>query len=160
MTEHTGFLQYQETGTITKEFINDFNYWCRRTFRYWTLFIDYDEFNSICWTALLERLPKFDPAIATIQTYCISTINNEAWRRYTKNKGVKHECDCDDTVVQNMLYNVDDHCSKLQYYIECAKHLGIDVDREALQLAYQEQCPGVFVKALDWWLASHQGDYQ
>lgn len=150
--KYFGFAHYAETGKIDSDFIHDFNYWIGVVYHRWSLFIEYDDFYSICWTALMARLPLFDPKIATIQTYCISTINNEAWRRYMKNKATRPECDCDDEVVATKLYTEVDNIKKFQTYIEQAKSLNIKVEEDWLEMKYQKQDDDIFTSTLNWWV--------
>lgn len=149
MGKYNGFSSYLETGEITPEFIGDFQYWCRKIFNRWTLFTPFEDFYSQCWEALMERLPKFDPKIATIQTLCISTANNECWRIYMKNKiKLSHpEDDIDDPVVNsNIKHEVSwDVCLALQ---DDFNNLGIEIDLETIRKEYNND--SFFGKCLMW----------
>lgn len=107
MAKYSGFTSYLTTGTFTPEFVHDYKYWCWKIYKRWTLYTDFDTFYSICWEALLKKIKEFNPKIATIQTFCISRINNEAMRIWTYNKTkVKQgrvEVDSDNPVIQGDL---------------------------------------------------------
>ena len=145
--KYTGFLSYLETHTYTPEFIHDYEYWCRRIFKGWNLFVEFDTFYSICWEALLSKIDEFNPERATIQTFCISRINNEAWRLYMKNKSHKSEVDSDDPVVQISI------CTKNNFdvyemfidFVSYANRLGVTVNVKEL---YEEYTSGEETPAL------------
>ena len=145
--KHTGFQDYLTTGKFTPEFIHDYEYWCKRIFFKWSLFTDFENFYQICWEALLSKINEFDPSIATIQTFCISRINNEAWRLYMKNKGRAPEIDSDDPVIQGNL--VDRNTTELfEIFEDFRKYCngyGIDVNIKNL---YQEYSAGEETPAL------------
>ncbi len=138
--KYSGFTSYLEKHEFTPEFVHDYKYWCWKIFKRWTLFTDFDNFYSICWEALLNKINKFNPEIATIQTFCISRINNEAWRLYMKNKFAKPEIDSDDPVIQSdlvarsetELYEV---FSDFERY---ANSLGVKVNLKELYKEYTE----------------------
>ena len=128
--KYTGFESYISTGTFTKEFIHDYEYWCKRIFNNWNLFIEFDTFYSICWEALLTKINEFDPGIATIQTFCISRINNEAWRMYMKNKTRRPETDCNSPVIENTLEAFDEYelSDSIDDFVRYCSKLGVTVD--------------------------------
>lgn len=132
--KYTGFLSYLETKTFTPEFINDYNYWCKKIFNQWSLFTDLENFTGRCWEALLSKINEFDPSIATIQTFCISRINNEAWRIYMKNKQRKPEVDSDDPVYQSDLSFISNYeqTDEIQSFIQYANKRGVQVDEDEL----------------------------
>lgn len=154
MGKYHGFESYLETGEFTPEFMHDYEYWCRKIFRRWTLFVDFDAFYGQCWEALLSKIKEFDPNIATIQTFCISRINNEAWRRYMKNKTVRPEVDCDSPVMENTLTARDEVVSRnslVDFALWCKNARGVDVDLDALYADCSEgiETPASLVYA--WW---------
>ena len=139
--KYTGFESYLTEHKFTKEFINDYKYWSKKIFKRWTLFIDFDTFYSQCWVALLEKIDQFNPNIATIQTFCISRINNEAWRFYMKNKSHRPEIDSDSPVIQNTLeYDVDDNdrFEMFSDFVKYANSLGVQVNVKELYADYSE----------------------
>ena len=138
--KYSGFTSYLTTHTFTPEFIHDYKYWCWKIYKRWTLFTDFDNFYSICWEALLSKINEFDPAIATIQTFCISRINNEAWRFYMKNKLKKQEIDSDDPVIQSDLIAKSDTdlFEVFSDFEKYANSLGVKVNLEELYKEYTE----------------------
>jgi hypothetical protein len=140
MAKYNGFTSYVTTGTFTPEFIHDYKYWCWKIFKRWTLFTDFDNFYSICWEALLTKIPEFDPKISQIQTFCISRINNEAWRLYMKNQASGREIDADDPVIQGELIarsetELFETFSDFERY---ANSLGVEVNLKELYAMYSE----------------------
>lgn len=138
--KYTGFSSYLITHTITKEFVKDYEYWTKKIFYHWKLFTDYENFQSICWEALLSKLPEFDPNIATIQTFCLSRINNEAWRFYMKTKTKRIEIDCENPVLQSELISKDETNIQLFFdgFIKYASRLNISVNIIELYNEYKE----------------------
>ena len=145
--KYFGFSSYVETGKITKEFITDFEYWTKKIFYHWKLFTTYEEFQSICWEALLSKLPEFDPKIATIQTFCLSRINNECWRFYMKTKQKKTEIDCESPVLQADLIACEDNTPFIIFddFVKYCKKMGVDVNVNELYDDYKEEkdTPGI-----------------
>ena len=144
---HTGFRDYELTGKFTPEFIHDYEYWCKRIFFKWSLFTDFETFYQICWEALLSKIDQFDPSIATIQTFCISRINNEAWRLYMKNKGRRPEIDCTDPVIQGDLTakSMTELFEVFTDFANYAKQYGIEVNIDELYKQYtsEEETPAM-----------------
>lgn len=139
--KYTGFEQYLEKHEFTPDFIHDYKYWCWKIFKRWTLFIDFDTFYSRCWEALLEKINEFDSKIATIQTFCISRINNEAWRFYMKNKTARVEIDTENPVIQNTLThnsNDIDNYEMFSDFERYANSLGVQVNVKELYADYTE----------------------
>ncbi len=138
--KYTGFSSYLVTHTITKEFVKDYEYWTKKIFYHWKLFTDYENFQSICWEALLSKLPEFDPNIATIQTFCLSRINNEAWRFYMKTKSRKVEIDCENPVLQSELISKDETNIHLLFdsFVRYASSLNVSVNINELYNEYKE----------------------
>ena len=138
--KYSGFTSYLTTHTFTPEFIHDYKYWCWKIFKRWTLFTDFDNFYSICWNALLSKINEFDPNIATIQTFCISRINNEALRLWTNNKqqAKRGETDCDNPVIQNELIarSETDIYEMFSDFERYANSLGVEVNLEELYAEY------------------------
>ena len=156
--KYTGFESYLVTGEFTKEFIHDYEYWCKRIFHNWNLFIEFDTFYSICWEALLTKIDEFDPSIATIQTFCISRINNEAWRMYMKNKTRRPETDCNSPVIENTLEAYDElelKKSLHDFELYCNK-LGVSIDIKKFLEDYTEEKDTAPVIAYTWWKASNR----
>lgn len=150
--KYSGFESYLENKTFTPSFCKDFEYWARKIFKNWTLFIDFEDFYAKCWEALLEKINEFDPNIATIQTFCISRINNEAWRQYMKNKTIRPEVDSDDEVIQGDLVakNDDDELHRIFFdFVLYANQLGVQVNEEELYADYTEckDSPGMLAFA-------------
>ena len=139
--KYFGFSSYLEKHEITKEFIKDYEYWTRKIFYHWNLYTDYDIFQSICWEALITKLPEFDPKIATIQTFCLSRINNEAWRMFMKLKSKKAEIDCESPVLQPDLVAKDEENPTLLFdgFVRYANSLGVEVDLDELYNDYKEE---------------------
>lgn len=139
--KYCGFTSYLEKKQITPEFINDFEYWTKKIFYHWKLFTDYENFQSICWEALLSKLDEFDPGIATIQTFCLSRINNEAWRFYMKTKSRRPEVDCENPVISSSLVAKDDSEVRTIFtdFLKYARKFGIDVNMEELYDDCREQ---------------------
>jgi len=138
--KYSGFTSYLTTHTFTPEFIHDYKYWCWKVYKRWTLFTDFDNFYSLCWEALLSKIAEFDPKISQIQTFCISRINNEAWRLYMKNKIAKTEVDSDDPVIQSDLIaksetELYEMFSDFERY---ANSLGVEVNLQELYKVYTE----------------------
>lgn len=141
-SKYSGFTSYLTNHEFTPEFIHDYKYWCWKIYKRWTLFTDFDNFYSICWEALLAKLPEFDPKISQIQTFCISRITNEAWRFYMSNKtkSKRPEIDSDDPVIQSDLVAKSDTelfevFSDFERY---ANSLGVKVNLEELYKEYTE----------------------
>lgn len=149
--EHFGFSSYLETGKITQEFITDFEYWSKKIFYHWKFYIPFEEFQSTCWEALLSKLPEFDPNIATIQTFCLSRINNECLRLYMKNKQKKVEIDCENPVLQSELIADDDKTPFLLFtdFTQYALKMGVIVNVDELYNDYKEgiNSPGMIAYA-------------
>lgn len=153
MSKYTGFTSYLTTGTFTKEFIHDYEYWCKRIYFQWKkLTVDFESFYAICWEALLTKINEFDPSIATIQTFCISRINNEAWRLYMKVKGKKPEVDVDSDVVKNTVeYSESNMNESLNEFESWCRSKGVSVNKDELYSDYIEgkESPGML--AYSWW---------
>ena len=139
--KYFGFTSYLETGKITPEFVKDYEYWTKKIFYHWNLYTDYDIFQSICWEALLAKLPEFDPKIATIQTFCLSRINNEAWRMFMKLKSKKVEIDCESPVLQPDLVASEETNPVLFFadFVRYAESLGVRVNVGELYNDYKEE---------------------
>ena len=139
--KYFGFASYLEEHKITKEFIKDYEYWTKKIFYHWKLFTDYETFQSICWEALLSKLPEFDPSIATIQTFCLSRINNEAWRFYMKTKSRRIEIDCENPVLQGELVYKEGSNAYLIFcdFIKYASSMNVKVNVEELYKDYTEE---------------------
>lgn len=154
---YNGFASYLTTGEITKEFVTDFEWWARKYFRQWTLFMEWDDFYAQCWEALMEGLPSFDPKVATIQTFCISRISNECWRIYMGNKTKKAENDIDDPSVNCNIQSVETtnvdvpHDVYFNTFSEYAYNLGVKVDINKLYADYVEGNITDAVKTFSWW---------
>ena len=138
--KYFGFSSYLIEHKITKEFVKDYEYWTKKIFYHWKLFTDYENFQSICWEALLSKLPEFDPNIATIQTFCLSRINNEAWRFYMKTKSQKVEIDIENPVIQTDLLNKEATNFEFMFYDfeRYCNSMGVNVNIPELCKDYQE----------------------
>lgn len=142
--KYTGFESYLKNHEFTPEFISDYQYWCKRIFKNWTLFTEFENFYGICWAALLDKdkgISHFDPNIATIQTFCISRINNEAWRLYMKNKTIRPEVDCDDPIIQGSLSDKGNEKELFDVFHDFelyANSLGVSVNIKELYEDYTE----------------------
>lgn len=139
--KYFGFSSYLTEGKITKGFIKDYEYWITKIFYHWKLFVDFETFKSICWEALLSKLPEFDPNIATIQTFCLSRINNEAWRMFTKLKSKKVEIDCESPVLQTDLVAKTENNPYFIFegFVRYANSLGVEVNIDELYDDYKEE---------------------
>lgn len=158
--KHDGFLTYLTTKTFTNDFITDYEYWCHRIFRGWTLFIDFDEFYNKCWEELLDKLREkpFDPSVATFQTYVISTITASAQRIWMKNKSYRNhpEVDCDDPIISNSVSMNDSYFSLFEPMIRFADKLDLEVDLDEVDAIYQENDKTIVAKAVDWWKLKYE----
>ena len=156
--KYTGFESYLTTGTFTKEFIHDYEYWCKRIFFHWKkLAVDFDTFYETCWEALLSKIDMFDPSIATIQTFCISRINNEAWRFYMKYKTKRQEVDSDSDVIKNTLEDErEDTLLILEEFERYCNSLGVTVNMKELYNDYIEQKDSAPIIAYAWWRANNK----
>ncbi len=151
--KHTGFEEYLTTGTFTPQFIHDYEYWCKRIYFQWKrLATDFDTFYSTCWEALLNKIDEFDPNIATIQTFCMSRINNEAWRFYMKYKTRKIEVDTEDDVIKNTLCCDEESIKPNLFEFEqyCNK-MGVQVNIDNLYNDYIEQKSTPPMIVYSWW---------
>ena len=160
MSKYNGFASYVTTGKFTEEFIKDYKYWCKRIYNQWKgLQMEFDTFYEICWEALLTKIPNFDPKIATIQTFYISRINNEAWRAYMKIKSGHSESDIDSDVLKNTLesdINVGEDQRPIDDFIRYCNTMGIIVDRKAFIKEYysyndKEDKASPAMLAYAWW---------
>ena len=158
-TKYVGFKSYLETGTFTPEFIHDYEYWCKRIYWAWKgLQTDFESFYEICWEALLSKIKEFDSSIATIQTFCISRINNEAWRMYMKNKNRKPEIDCDNEVIKNTLTfseREDDVIHDIDDFILYCNSVGVSVNRNEMIKSYYDNSENPAMLAFTWWKATN-----
>ena len=157
--KYTGFESYLTEHKFTDEFIHDYHYWSWKIFKRWTLFIDFDTFYSQCWEALLEKINEFDPAIATIQTFCISRINNEAWRFYMKNKYAKATTDCDSPVIQNTVGYIPEETELYEMFSDFERYansLGVEVNVEELYADYTEEKESAPMIAFAAWRMMHK----
>jgi len=158
--KYTGFESYLTTGTFTKEFIHDYEYWCKRIFFQWKkLAMDFDTFYETCWEALLTKIDMFDPKIATIQTFCISRINNEAWRAYMayKTKKKRPEVDCNSELMENTLtYENEDAITSLSAFVDYCNRMGVTVNFDELYSDYVEEKDSAPMIAYAWWRASNR----
>lgn len=141
--KYSGFTSYLTNHEFTPDFIHDYKYWCWKIYKRWSLLTDFDNFYSICWEALLAKIPEFDPKISQIQTFCISRINNEAWRFYTNNKIAKkrgQEIDSDDPVIQSELIarSETDMYEMFSDFERYANSLGVQVNLKGLYEMYTE----------------------
>lgn len=139
--KYFGFASYLEEHKITPEFVKDFDYWIKKIFYHWKLYVDYDTFRSVCWEALLTKLPEFDPNIATIQTFCLSRINNEAWRMFTKLRSKRVEIDCESPVLQSDLIARSETSPYMIFngFIKYARDMGVEVNMNELYNDYKEE---------------------
>lgn len=139
--KYFGFASYLSEHKITKEFIKDYEYWTKKIFYHWKLFTTYENFQSICWEALLSKLPEFDPEIATIQTFCLSRINNEAWRFYMKTKSKRIEIDCENPVLQaDLVYKPGTEVYLLfSDFVRYCNKMDVEVDVDELYKDYSEE---------------------
>lgn len=157
--KHNGFASYLENHEFTSEFINDYKYWCKRIYYQWKkLATDFDTFYEHCWEALLTKINDFNPEIATIQTFCISRINNEAWRFYMKYQTRKIEIDTDNEVIQNTLTlpEYDEWKDDLyDFQLYCNK-MGVKVNLKELYEDYTEQKESAPMIAYAWWKAKNK----
>ena len=137
----SGFKEYLIYGKFTPAFIHDYDYWCKKIYKRWKYLTEYEDFHAVCWEALLTKIDQFDPAIATIQTFCISRINNEALRIYMKNKQRRTEIDCEDPVIQSDLAYVEGTNEYLLFegFERYANSLGVKVDVKKLYEDYSEE---------------------
>lgn len=166
MGKYNGFASYITTGTFTKEFIDDYEYWCKRIYWQWKgLQMEFDTFYETCWEALLTKIDQFDPKRATIQTFCISRINNEAWRRYMKIKdGKNNETDVDSDVLRNTLEaneNVEEDQRPFDDFIRYCNTLGIIVNRDEFIKEYysyneKENPKSPAMLAYAWWRVTNK----
>lgn len=158
--KHTGFEDYLTTGTFTPEFIHDYEYWCKRIFYKWKkLAIDFDTFYETCWEALLTKIDLFDPTIATIQTFCISRINNEAWRFYMKYKTRRPEVDCNSEIVENTLTaetRIEDIKHSMDDFALYCNKQGVEVNIEELYKDYVEEKESAPMIVYTWWRATNR----
>lgn len=163
--KYQGFSSYLINHTITEEFCKDFNYWCKRIYKGWKFLTEYEDFYMICWEALLSQLPTFNPKVATIQTFCISRISNEAWRQFMQNKSKKNSPteDITEPEILNSLYSEDTSLSTdyLNFSIYCNK-LGFDVNIKQLdryvQIFNKEGTLSDCVIAYLYWKITNGGD--
>lgn len=158
-TKYTGFQSYVTTGKFTPEFIHDFEYWCKRIFWNWKFYdMEFDTFYEICWEALLTKINEFDPKIATIQTFCISRINNEAWRTYMKNKAKKPEVDTEDDVIKNTLSaeEKETYYEYLNDFVMYCNTQGVIVNKKELYADYIEEKDSAPMLAFAWWMAKNK----
>ena len=157
-SKYSGFTSYLEKHEFTPEFIHDYKYWCWKIYKRWTLFTDFDNFYSICWEALLSKINESDPAIATIQTFCISRINNEAWRFYMKNKTAKQEIDSDDPVIQSDLIarSETEMYEMFSDFERDANSLGVSVNLKELYKDYTEEKDSAPMIAFAAWRAMNK----
>jgi hypothetical protein len=165
VAKYNGFASYLTTGTFTKEFIADYEYWCKRIFWQWKgLQMEFDTFYETCWEALLTKIDEFDPKVATIQTFCISRINNEAWRRYMKIKnGKDNETDVDSDVLKNTLEsneNIEEKERPFDDFIRYCNTMGIMVNKKELIREYysyneNDSKTSPVMLAYAWWRATN-----
>lgn len=159
MAKYNGFASYITTGKFTPEFIKDYEYWCKRIYWQWKgLQMEFDTFYETCWEALLKKIDEFDPKVATIQTFCISRINNEAWRAYMKIKNGKSETDIDSDVMKNTLESDDnsiDRNDSFNDFIMYCNTLGIMVNKEELVKQYYSNEKTAPILAYAWWRAKN-----
>ena len=157
MGTHNGFTSYLTEHKFTEEFIEDFKYWTKRIYWNWRgLGIEFDTFLETCWEALLTKIDEFDENIATIQTFCISRINNEAWRFYMKNKTRKIEIDCDSEVIKNTLEEPlkEDIMENLSDFIIYCSKKGITVNKIEFLKEYTENKKSPAMIAYAYWRMS------
>lgn len=159
-TKYNGFASYLTTGTFTNEFIKDYEYWCKRIYWQWRgLQMEFDSFYMICWEALLSKIDTFDPNIASIQTFCISRINNEALRRYMKIKnGKDNETDIDNDVLRNTLetdYDKIEVERPFDDFIRYCNTMGVIVNREELIKQYYSNEVTAPIIVYAWWRAKN-----
>ena len=121
--------------------------------------MEFDTFYITCWEALLKKIDEFDPKVATIQTFCISRINNEAWRAYMKIKSGKAETDVDSDIMKNTLEASDDTIEieqSLDNFIMYCNTLGIMVNREAFIKEYYSNEKSAPMLAYAWWRVTNK----
>lgn len=155
--KYTGFETYLTTGKFTPEFIRDYEYWSKRIYYQWKkLQVDFETFYATCWEALLTKINEFDPNIATIQTFCISRINNEAWRYYMKYKGRKSEADVDSEVVKNTVeYSEAETLKSMGEFESWCNQYGVEVNVAELYSDYIEGVENAPVITYAWWKARY-----
>jgi len=155
----SGFKEYLIYKKFTPNFIHDFDYWCKKIYKRWKYLTEYEDFHAICWEALLTKIDQFDPSIATIQTFCISRINNEALRIYMKNKQKRIEIDCDDPVLQDELKYEDGQNIYLLFegFVKYAQSLGVTVNVDKLFEDYTEEKYSPPVLAFISWKLENEG---
>jgi hypothetical protein len=160
MGKYSGFESYLDKHEFTDDFIKDYEYWCKRIYWQWKgLQMEFDTFYEICWEALLKKISEFDPAISKIQTFCISRINNEAWRAYMKIKNRKPEKDCNSPVVENTVeaINEDEVMDSINDFARYCNKKGVSIDIAKFYDDYtecKENSAPLIVYA--WWRAKNK----
>jgi len=141
MGKYSGFESYLVKREFTPEFIKDYEYWCKRIYWQWKgLQMEFDTFYETCWEALLTKIDEFDPSISKIQTFCISRINNEAWRAWMKIKNHAPEQDCNSPVVENTVeaINTDEVMDSINDFARYCNKKGVSIDIDKFYKDYTE----------------------
>ena len=88
----------------------------------------------------VTKINEFDPSISKIQTFCISRINNEAWRAWMKIKNHTPEQDCNSPVVENTVeaINTDEVMDSINDFARYCNKKGVSIDIDKFYKDYTE----------------------
>jgi hypothetical protein len=81
-----GFTSYIETGKFSPEFISDVDFLISKVYSKWKLYEDEEEFNSSCWTKIVQALSIYNDETSNLSTYLNWVVWNEATRIHSKHK--------------------------------------------------------------------------
>ena len=154
--DRVGFASYFETGEFTPEFISDVDDMILRIFKRWSMYENFDEFSSFCWTKIVNSLPRYDEQKGRLSTYLYQVIMNEARRLYSKHRrmamvdidempdpnywGIPHEEAGSDLEIRDRL------CTFARFAYRC----GIFVDQVKVYKNYLFRSYTPAVKAFIW----------
>lgn len=146
--ENNGLLDYEKTGELTKNFLEDFNFVCKKIYSRWKLNLSVDDFISYCTEKLLLRIGAFDPSRSNIGNYIFNLVLNEARRIHSLDSHlVEKEAE------EFLLYRAspeDTLSMDIWKFALYAYRLGVFINQEQLLADYQRGLSKPWVIVFAW----------
>lgn len=146
--ENKGLLEYEATGEITKNFLEDFNFVCKKIYSRWKLNLSVEDFISCCTEKMLLRISAFDSTRSNIGNYIFNLVLNEARRIHSLDLHL-----VDTAAEEFLLYKAspaDDLIYDIWRFALYAYSLGIYVNQEQLLADYQRGLDKPWVTVFAW----------
>lgn len=161
MAAREGLLTYFTKGTITQEFLDDYELICEKVYTAknvkWHLYDTFDEFYSGCLEKLPRTLAYYNKSKGALSTFLYSVVGNEYYRVYKlhikySHHEARYEKD-DDNVDLVHQKSIDDKMAlrvKLLTFAKSAYKKGIYIDQKRLLLSFLGGGESPIVKAFAW----------